>query len=155
MAHRGRLTVLANVIGKGIAQVWFPGAHADVGGGYPKAESGLSDIALTWMTEQLAAIGMAFATPLTYDPQSEQFDQDMHEPWKNPPFSFLDTSPREVRADDAVHESVLQRWRKVDTYRPAALKAWAEQRDLEDVEPIEAAPAALLDAAPSELHLVH
>jgi glutathione S-transferase len=50
---------------KGIAQVWFPGAHADVGGGYPKAESGLSDIALTWMTEQLAAIGMAFATPLT------------------------------------------------------------------------------------------
>jgi len=140
---------------KGIAQVWFPGAHADVGGGYPKAESGLSDIALTWMTEQLAAIGMAFATPLTYDPQSEQFDQDMHEPWKNPPFSFLDTSPREVRADDAVHESVLQRWRKVDTYRPAALKAWAKQRDLEDVEPIEAAPAALLDAAPSELHLVH
>jgi len=27
-------------------QVWFPGVHADVGGGYPKRKSGLSKIAL-------------------------------------------------------------------------------------------------------------
>jgi uncharacterized protein (DUF2235 family) len=32
-----------------IKQVWFPGVHADVGGGYPEAESGLAKIALQWM----------------------------------------------------------------------------------------------------------
>ena len=30
-------------------QVWFPGVHCDVGGGYPEAESGLSKLALEWM----------------------------------------------------------------------------------------------------------
>jgi hypothetical protein len=115
----------------------------------------LSDIALAWMMKRLADVGMAFATPLTYDPKAQRFDQDIHEPWKNPPFSFLDTSPREVRADDAVHDSVLQRWRELISYRPPALKAWAKHRDLEDVEAPEAAPAALLDPAPSELELVH
>ncbi len=34
---------------KDIKQVWFPGVHCDVGGGYPEAESGLSKIALEWM----------------------------------------------------------------------------------------------------------
>lgn len=30
-------------------EVWFPGVHSDVGGGYPRNESGLSNIALEWM----------------------------------------------------------------------------------------------------------
>jgi len=30
-------------------QVWFPGVHADVGGGYEENESRLSDITLSWM----------------------------------------------------------------------------------------------------------
>jgi uncharacterized protein (DUF2235 family) len=34
---------------KDIKQVWFPGVHADVGGGYPEAESGLAKLALQWM----------------------------------------------------------------------------------------------------------
>jgi uncharacterized protein (DUF2235 family) len=32
-----------------IRQVWFPGVHCDVGGGYPETESGLSKYALEWM----------------------------------------------------------------------------------------------------------
>lgn len=36
-----------------IEQVWFPGSHADVGGGWP--ESDLSDIALLWMAERIQA----------------------------------------------------------------------------------------------------
>lgn len=48
----------ANVI-----QLVFPGAHADVGGGYPKRnrESGLSDGALLWMVKQLESRGVIFA----------------------------------------------------------------------------------------------
>jgi uncharacterized protein (DUF2235 family) len=34
---------------KDLKQVWFPGVHCDVGGGYPESESGLSKISLEWM----------------------------------------------------------------------------------------------------------
>jgi uncharacterized protein (DUF2235 family) len=34
---------------RNVLQVWFPGVHCDVGGGYPEAESGLSKGALRWM----------------------------------------------------------------------------------------------------------
>lgn len=36
-----------------IKQVWFPGVHCDVGGGYREAESGLSKIALEWMIDEV------------------------------------------------------------------------------------------------------
>jgi uncharacterized protein (DUF2235 family) len=43
---------------KDIKQVWFPGVHCDVGGGYAEAESGLSKIALKWMLDEAAAAGL-------------------------------------------------------------------------------------------------
>ncbi len=39
-----------------VEQRWFVGAHADVGGGYPERE--LSDLALYWMQEKAAALGL-------------------------------------------------------------------------------------------------
>lgn len=41
-----------------VKQVWFEGAHSDVGGGY--ADTGLSDTALLWMASEAAAAGLAF-----------------------------------------------------------------------------------------------
>ncbi len=41
-----------------VKQVWFPGVHCDVGGGYPEAESGLSKIALQWMLAEAMAAGL-------------------------------------------------------------------------------------------------
>jgi len=41
-----------------VRQVWFPGVHADVGGGYP--ETGLSDCALQWMVEESNGLGLGF-----------------------------------------------------------------------------------------------
>jgi uncharacterized protein (DUF2235 family) len=41
-----------------LKQVWFPGVHGDVGGGYPEAESGLSKIALKWMLKEAATAGL-------------------------------------------------------------------------------------------------
>jgi uncharacterized protein (DUF2235 family) len=41
-----------------LKQVWFPGVHCDVGGGYPEAESGLSKIALAWMLQEAMAAGL-------------------------------------------------------------------------------------------------
>lgn len=39
-------------------QVWFPGVHSNVGGGY--ADSGLSDIALQWMIDKAQNTGLEF-----------------------------------------------------------------------------------------------
>lgn len=43
---------------KDLLQVWFPGVHCDVGGGYPEPESGLSKLALKWMIEEAKAAGL-------------------------------------------------------------------------------------------------
>jgi uncharacterized protein (DUF2235 family) len=40
-------------VGQVFEQVWFPGVHSDVGGGYH--DSGLSDIALDWMIDKALA----------------------------------------------------------------------------------------------------
>lgn len=67
-----------------VKQILFPGAHADVGGGYPTTnnESGLSDGALEWMTEELRATGVIFSAKsschLNPDPTGTA-----HEPWRN------------------------------------------------------------------------
>ena len=41
-----------------LQQVWFPGVHCDVGGGYPEETSGLSKYALEWMLEEAKAAGL-------------------------------------------------------------------------------------------------
>ncbi len=41
-----------------VEQVWFSGAHSDVGGGYP--DHGLSDIPLLWMVDRATRAGLAF-----------------------------------------------------------------------------------------------
>lgn len=74
----------------GIEQVAFPGAHADVGGGYPVkvGESGLSNGALLWMADRLRGIG------LRLDPE---FDRQhlpdpagtAHKPWSKSPFNVV------------------------------------------------------------------
>ena len=42
-----------------LKQVWFAGAHADVGGGYEAGEDALSNIALRWMATEAALCGLA------------------------------------------------------------------------------------------------
>jgi uncharacterized protein (DUF2235 family) len=43
-----------------IKQVWFPGVHSDVGGGYEQSTSGLSNIALKWMMDEVEKAGGRF-----------------------------------------------------------------------------------------------
>ena len=38
-----------------LKQMWFPGVHRDVGGGYPERESGLSKLTLEWMLREARA----------------------------------------------------------------------------------------------------
>lgn len=41
-----------------VVQVWFAGVHADVGGGYPEVDCGLSKISFQWMMEEAGLAGM-------------------------------------------------------------------------------------------------
>ena len=99
-----------------IEEVWFVGAHSDVGGGYPAAESGLSNIALHWMTQKLSGVGVLFVTlpDETLDPK--QFGQAFHTPWKKPPFN-IGAEARTPRAGDVFHPSVSRRWQTNAAYR--------------------------------------
>lgn len=47
-----------------IEQVWFPGVHSDIGGGYAEEESALSKIPLIWMVEQAKAAGLHINTAM-------------------------------------------------------------------------------------------
>jgi uncharacterized protein (DUF2235 family) len=80
-----------------VTQVLFPGAHSDVGGGYPSTnnENGLSDGALAWMTRSLAEIdnGIIFQNP--YLPMSPSALGVAHQPWASGVFVGLAHGPRD------------------------------------------------------------
>lgn len=44
--------------GQDVVQLWFPGDHCDIGGGYPEAQSGLSKFALDWMIGEAEKAGL-------------------------------------------------------------------------------------------------
>jgi uncharacterized protein (DUF2235 family) len=44
-----------------LKQVWFPGVHCDIGGGYPESESALSKVTLQWMIDEAQAAGLLLA----------------------------------------------------------------------------------------------
>ncbi|KXH54053.1 hypothetical protein CSAL01_01959 [Colletotrichum salicis] len=43
-----------------LRQVWFPGSHSDVGGGFEDQQ--IANIALAWMADQLTSVGVEFNT---------------------------------------------------------------------------------------------
>jgi len=62
--------------GQDVLQVWFPGVHCDVGGGYAEAQSGLSKVALKWMVEQIGgrlAIHPTALAQMLPDASNDQF----------------------------------------------------------------------------------
>ncbi len=71
-----------------IDQQIFPGAHSNVGGGYP--ERGLSDAALDWMLNNFQAVGLVLdrtkiKPPLAPDPHDVARDDAVTFPFKDTP----------------------------------------------------------------------
>lgn len=75
-----------------VTQRLFPGAHADVGGGYPmnNDESGLSDGSFEWLKEKLSIISPAviFSTPNGFAPIKPNAAGVAHEPWSHWPWDM-------------------------------------------------------------------
>ena len=92
-----------------VLQAIFPGAHADVGGGYTTKgnESGLSDGALRWITGRLQEIGVTFSPP------PAEFRPDpagvAHAPWDEFPWDKLGTQARNLPPGLALAGSVVDR----------------------------------------------
>jgi glutathione S-transferase len=102
---------------EGIRQVWFIGAHADVGGGYEERE--LSDITLAWMMGGLGGAGVLFdGQPPVGDPLGT-----LHDSYTG----FYQAHPKVARAIDKVaslHRSYQLRIDGKSDYRPGALAKW-------------------------------
>lgn len=118
-----------------VEQVWFCGAHSDVGGGYPTFD--LSDITLEWMIDRAQSAGLVFdpavleAHPLRPDPRGA-----LHNSKKGVyrfsrrfvrPVGIADTPDgRSAGTSDptqSIHPSVHARWDADPTYRPDGLRA--------------------------------
>ncbi len=119
-----------------VVQALFPGAHADVGGGYPAgAESGLSDESFLWMAEQLAGEGLRLAAPpaTLVSPSAAGI---AHRPWAHFPWTHLPTGARAFPEGLSLHRSVLARLSAgpvvpdpglpPEPYRPSNLGAYLE-----------------------------
>jgi hypothetical protein len=83
-------------------QVWFPGVHADIGGGYLENEARLSDVSLGWMVAAASIIpdGLKHdgsVLRLWPDPAGRQHDEQAG--------GWLKKGLRDLPADKKTHES--------------------------------------------------
>jgi uncharacterized protein (DUF2235 family) len=100
-------------------QVWFPGVHSNVGGGYP--QSGLSDLALDWLLEKSKQCGLGFDEDyLTRNIHPDSTDTLYDS--KTGIFRLLPDFQRKVKvspfSNESIHPSVDERMQKVNTYKP-------------------------------------
>ena len=93
--------------GPRVTQVLFPGTHRDVGGGAtPAATKGcLADLALVWMTRELARRGLRFAAAPAYVATPDPLSPG-HEYWLG---SKRPVGPRVLPAGLSLHASILAR----------------------------------------------
>ncbi len=107
---------------EGIKQVWFAGAHADVGGGY--ANHGLADVALEWMMYEVNDLDAGLrlspsqlSQVLAPDGLQDRHDETRASVWRTRP-----RKQRKIPDTAELHPSVLQRLQERVDYRPQALE---------------------------------
>lgn len=107
--------------GQVMEQVWFAGVHCDVGGSYP--ETGLSNIALSWMLSKAVALGVELDPaavnlylPMPVDPKHAI--DTVHESW-NLLWGFPEH--RTIAGNSTIANSVAVRLAHVNNYRPPNL----------------------------------
>jgi uncharacterized protein (DUF2235 family) len=132
-----------------VKQVWFPGVHCDVGGGYAEEECGLSKIALRWMIDEIGAAlafdpaalaalfpAMSSATSAAADATAtkheslrswwwiaEWLPKRIRDPQRNfePRWILPRGESRWIAPDAIIHPAVRERMAKVAGYSPPNL----------------------------------
>ena len=107
-----------------IEEIWFPGVHADVGGGYGNRD--LADITLQFMRNRLKAFEVNLVPPqLLLAPKSDGLIHDHAKSLmrkKQRRIGVKNSSTAKVR----IHKSALARRKNVPSYRPAELERLIE-----------------------------
>lgn len=113
-----------------IQQVWFAGAHSNIGGSYKPDKDGslLSDITLEWMRQEAGNSG------LTTEPHLKGKMKPNHRATlHNSRRSFYRIKKKYYRkidhekGDILIHETVKQRWDSIPDYRPDNLKDYIKK----------------------------
>jgi uncharacterized protein (DUF2235 family) len=136
--------------GTDVLQVWFPGVHCDVGGGYLESEAGLSKIPLRWMVGQAKSFGLrvnpkaeAAMLPDKDTPQAaapsatamkheslrglwwilEFLPKQVRDPAKGFETRWIlhRGKPRHVPPASNLHSSIFTRTKAIPSYRPTNL----------------------------------
>jgi uncharacterized protein (DUF2235 family) len=130
-----------NIPGSNVEQVWFVGAHSNVGGGY--ADSGLSDIALKWMIDRATKNGLQFdpaaLATLRPAPLAKRRDSldEFIELGKNRFLAWIDrmitrfiTANRPISDGSWVHDSVNARLAAAEVAEPDSKSAYSPAKTL-------------------------
>ena len=148
-----------------VKQVWFEGAHSDVGGGY--AETGLSDTSLYWMVREAHDAGLVFdasllnhyvnsgSDPIRHNPLNAMFKLDnlmlkIRASRANSPFSGglrRLTNPRALSV--RVASSAVTHFQE-GSYQPRNLATFATETNgfADIVEPVVSLPEHGVDLTP-------
>jgi uncharacterized protein (DUF2235 family) len=134
-----------NVAGSNVEQVWFVGAHSNVGGGY--ADTGLSDIALKWMIDRAAKNGLKFEpaalAAIKPDADAQRRDSlgEFIDIGKNRLFGWIDrmatrfiTVDRTIEGGSWVHESVNARLAAAEVVEPDSKSAYSPAKTLKTTQ---------------------
>jgi uncharacterized protein (DUF2235 family) len=122
-------------VGSTIEQVWFAGAHSDVGGGY--VDGRLADIPLLWMASRAASTGLVFdpsVLPQTLEPlaplhESRQgfsakdrftptirrvCERDINVAFYERLYAPRDEAGKALATiNEGIHDSLARRWRQI------------------------------------------
>jgi len=114
-----------------LKQVWFVGAHTDVGGGHRPGPDGtvLSDTPLAWMMQEATTAGLVFESHLKQG-LNENPLASLH-PSRRHFYRIRRRYDRALdhgRGDVLIHRSVRQRWERDSGYRPKNLAAYLDAR---------------------------
>jgi len=105
-----------------VQQVWFPGVHSNIGGGYP--DRGLSDITLDWMIGKAKATGLSFEKQYIETAINPNAGGQLYNS-KKFPFSLLPDYLRPIcqnqLANEAVNSAAHKRMQLLPDYRPKNL----------------------------------
>lgn len=113
--------------GLDIEQVWFAGAHSDVGGGYKRDKDGtvLADNTLDWMMREARNAGLTVESHLSSTIHKNPLAK-LHKSRR----SFYRLKRKYLRpivgtsSKTLVHKSVRARWQQDPSYRPKNLAAY-------------------------------
>lgn len=118
-------------IPQSLRQVWFPGAHSDIGGGYRASQ--ISTMTLKWMAQEASAYGLILKDQsLTLN--NHVAISGVHAPWRGPIGYFLQViklNPAEVRADIRALSRVNAIWPEWCFIHATFLSYWCANSDIE------------------------